>query len=149
MTTAGDSRTDLVRTHIEAALMQINDDEERRVAELCALENKGHRLVGGGQTGGGGDMPQTWNITDYWTGEVLAEGEGLDECDAAFDRLDPDGMFVNVDRVTMEFEYGPTPVTPGIPETLGATLYDWVESADDEEIAEFIGWSVEKVKGCR
>ncbi|MEV6712567.1 hypothetical protein AB0M48_11045 [Lentzea sp. NPDC051208] len=42
-------------------------------------------------------------------------------------------------------------MTAGIPDSLSAALDDWISSwgTPDEEIAEFIGWSVDKVHDHR
>jgi hypothetical protein len=41
--------------------------------------------------------------------------------------------------------------TPGVPATLGQAIDDWMAQAatTDEDIAEFIGWPVEKVREQR
>ena len=58
-------------------------------------------------------------------------------------------MWIHIDQI--ESEPGPLPVTAGIPESLSAALDDWIStlSTPDEEIAEFIGWSVDKVRDHR
>lgn len=139
------NRTDLVRAHIRALLSDEAQYTQQRDAEVEALEAEGHRIVDGGQTG-----QDSWEILDWRSGERLAYGaDGLDGYDETTDRLDPDGMWVHIDQIGSE--PGPGPVTAGIPESLGEALDDWVSSrsTSDEEIAEFVGWSVDKVRDYR
>lgn len=106
---------------------------------------QGRRIVGGGQISQHG-----WEITDWVTGQVLAQGDdGLEGYAEASERLDPEGMWIHIDHVGPELS--PLPVTAGIPESLGTALADWIGSwgTSDEEIAEFIGWPVDKVSDCR
>ncbi|HEX5405048.1 MAG TPA: hypothetical protein VFX16_22420 [Pseudonocardiaceae bacterium] len=139
------TRTDLVRAHIRALLSEQARDTQRRDAEIQALENQGHRIVSGGQTG-----QESWQILDWRTGQELAQDDdGIEGYDAAADRLDPDGMWIHIDHVDPKPWVLPT--TDGIPESLGEALADWVSSLNtsDEEIAEFIGWSEDKVRDHR
>jgi hypothetical protein len=139
------NRTDLVRAHIRALLSGQAQDTQQRDAEIEALEAQGHRIVDGGQTG-----PDSWEILDWRTGEELAHGDdGLDGYDATTDRLDPDGTWIHIDQI--DSDPGPRPVTAGIPESLSEALDDWISSrsTSDEEIAEFVGWSVDKVRDHR
>ncbi|MCK2238183.1 MULTISPECIES: hypothetical protein [unclassified Crossiella] len=139
------SRTDLVRAHIRALLSGQGQDTQQRDAEIQALEARGHRIVDGGQTG-----PDSWEILDWRTGEQLAHGDdGLEGYDATTDRLDPDGTWIHIDQI--ESEPGPRPVTAGIPDSLSEVLDDWIslQSTPDEEIADFIGWSVDRVRDHR
>lgn len=66
------------------------------------------------------------------------------------ERLDPDGMWFNADFFA-EDEPLPDVITPGVPPSLGQAIDDWLSqtSTPDDEIAEFIGWSVEKVNEHR
>jgi hypothetical protein len=45
----------------------------------------------------------------------------------------------------------PDVIAPGVPPSLGQAIDDWISqtSTPDDEIAEFIGWSVEKVREHR
>jgi hypothetical protein len=69
--------------------------------------------------------------------------------DATTDRLDPNGTWIHIDQI--DPEPGPRPVTAGISESISEVLDDWISSrsTSDEEIAEFIGWSVDKVRDHR
>lgn len=139
------NRTDVVRTHIQALLAEYAQDTQRRDAEIQELEAQGHRIVSGGQTG-----RDSWEIVDWRTGEELAHGSnGPDGYDATTDGLDPDGTWIHIDHIGPE--PGPLPETAGIPESLSEALDDWVSSwhTSDEEIAEFIGWSVDQVRDHR
>lgn len=135
-------RTDAVRDHIRHALevgRRANDARLQRVEEL---ERSGHRIVDGGQLAG-----DAWEIRDWRTGALIAEGsDGLAGYDATAERLDPDDMWFHIDRIYGEPE--PYVITPGVPPSLGQAIEDWIgqRSTPDEEIAEFIGWSVEKVR---
>jgi hypothetical protein len=138
--------TDAVREHIRRVLAdQLRWDQacDHRAEEL---ERRGRRIVTGGST-----SEDSWEVTDWRTGQLLAEGDGgLEGYGAAVARLDPDGTWFLVDHL-----YRAEPVsevtTPGIPRSLGDAIEDWIGSTStpDEEIAEFIGWSVEKVREHR
>ncbi|PWW53163.1 hypothetical protein [Actinokineospora spheciospongiae] len=139
------NRTDSVCAHIQALLSVQARDMQRRDAAIQALQAQGRRVVDGGQTG-----PDSWEIRDWNTGDELARGDGgIDGYDAVAERLDPDGTWVHIDHV--EVESDPRPVTAGIPGSLGAALDDWLSmtSTSDEDIAEFIGWPVDKVRDHR
>jgi hypothetical protein len=129
-----------VRDYVQALLRQHRSDEEARQERIRALEAAGHRIVDGGQT-----SQDEWEITDWRTGETLASGaDGLRGYEAAGERLDPDGKWLHIDRLDTEY----TKVEPvGIPDSLADALEDWLGLAgtSDEDVAEFVGWSVEDV----
>jgi hypothetical protein len=129
-----------VRNYVQALLRQYRSDEDTRQERVHAMETAGHRIVNGGQT-----SQDEWEITDWRTGETLASGaDGMNGYDAAASRLDPDGTWLHID--TLDTEY--TKVEPvGIPASLADALEDWLGSAStpDEDVAEFVGWSVEDV----
>jgi hypothetical protein len=110
------------------------------------LERAGHRIVDGEQTGRDG-----WVISDWRTKQVIAGGVGgLDGYDAEAARLDPDSMWVH--RSRLDDEVPLTDVeTPGVPRSLGLAIEDWLGAGGtpDEEVAEFIGWPVDKVSQYR
>ncbi|MFI6030711.1 hypothetical protein [Amycolatopsis magusensis] len=136
---------DLIRDHIEAVLLVHADDTRRRKTEIQALEAQGHRIVSGGQVD-----QNSWEIRDWRTDQLLAQGDdGREGYDDTTDRLNPDDMWVHIDNVREEPP--PLPVTPGIPQSLGDLLADWVETlgVTDLEIASFIGWSEDKVRAHR
>lgn len=134
-----------VREYVQALLRIRLVDEQARQERIRGLEKTGHRIVNGGQTSSGSDDQQTWEITDWRTEDLLASGTGSYEAyDAAVRRLDPAGKWVHVDTVDED----PTePAPAGIPTSLADALQDWVgtTSTPDEEVAEFVGWSVEEV----
>jgi hypothetical protein len=139
--TATQAGTDnAVRDHVRALLRQNLVDETARQEAIRAAEKTGHRIVDGGQT-----SQDEWEITDWRTGETLASGaDGLHGYDAAGQRLDPDGKWLHIDNLDTEY----TKVKPiGIPASLADALEDWLGSAGtpDEDVAQFVGWSVEDV----
>ncbi|MFE1271312.1 hypothetical protein [Streptomyces sp. NPDC058758] len=110
------------------------------------LEKAGHRIVGGGQTGRQEDGQATWDITDWRTGEAIAEGVGdYDAYGEASQRLDPDGKWIHIDHI----EHMDTPqMDPaGVPASLAEALQEWLDrlSTTDEDVAAVVGWSVEEV----
>lgn len=125
-----------VRDYVQALLRQYGVQEEARQERVRALEEAGHRIVNGGQTG-----QDEWEITDWRTGELIVSGTGdYQAYDAAAARLDPDGKWLHIDNVETE----PTSVEPvGIPASLAEALQDWLGYAAtaDEDIAQFVGWS--------
>jgi hypothetical protein len=129
-----------IRDYVRALLRQYRSDEEARQETIRDLEAKGHRIIDGGQTG-----QDTWEITDWRTGELLASGTGGDrDYDAAASRLDPDDKWLHIDTVDTDS----SSVEPvGIPASLADALQDWLgmASTPDEDVAEFVGWSVEDV----
>lgn len=132
----------VVRDYIQSLLRQYRSDEEARQERIRALEADGHRIVNGGQTG-----HDAWEVTDWRTGDLLARGTGDHRAyDAAATRLDPDGKWLHIDNINIEAE--PVDVEPvGIPASLAGALQDWLGSAGtpDEDVAEFVGWSVEDI----
>lgn len=129
-----------VRDYVRALLRQRRADEDARLERIHALEADGHRIIDGGQTG-----QDTWEITDWRTGETLVAGDGGYEAyGAAATRLDPDGKWRHVDTLDDD----PTDVEPaGIPASLADALQDWLGSTGtpDDDVAEFVGWSVDEV----
>ncbi|MGC4966290.1 hypothetical protein ACLQ2H_09755 [Streptomyces globisporus] len=132
-----------VRNFVQALLRQRLADEEARREGINELARTGHRIVGGSQTSSG--SMETWEITDWRTGDVIVGGTGGYEAyDAAADRFDPAGMWVHIDNVD-------NPLTdvehPGLPASLAESLQEWLGSlsTSDEDVAGFVGWSVEEV----
>ncbi|MFC4126237.1 hypothetical protein [Nocardia rhizosphaerae] len=137
--------TDLVRSHLRALLSDLDDDAKGRDARIEELEKQGHRIVSGGQI-----SQHEWDITDWRTGEIIASGsDGLEGYDAAVERLDDYDTWFHIDHVCPEVP--PLPVTAGIPKSLGEALADWIGSTltSDQDIAELVGWSEERVRRCR
>lgn len=129
-----------VRDYVQALLRQYRTDEDTRQERIRALETEGRRIISGGQTG-----EDSWEITDWRTGELLASGTGgIDDYDAAATRLDPDDKWLHIDSLDDD----PTSVEPvGIPASLASALQDWLGFAvtPDEDVAQFVGWSVKDV----
>lgn len=134
-----------VHDYVRALLRQRLADEQARQERISALEKEGHRLVDGGQTGRTEDDQATWEITDWRTGALLVSGTGdHGTYDAEAMRLDPDGKWLHIDNVDDDG----TVVEPvGIPASLADALQDWLGMAatSDEDVAEFVGWSVDEV----
>lgn len=133
-----------VRDYVQALLRQYRSDEDARQQRIRALEAAGRRIVDGGQTG-----QDEWEITDWRSGETLASGTGgPDAYGEAAQRLDPNGTWLHVDNLDTD----PVDVEPvGIPASLAEALQDWLglASTTDEDVAQFVGWSVEDVARCR
>lgn len=129
-----------VRDYVQALLRQHLADEEARQERIRILEEAGRRIVDGGQTG-----QDTWAITDWRTGDLIASGTGdYSDYDDAAQRLDPDNTWLHIDNVDADS----TSVKPvGIPASLADALQDWLGYAatTDEDVAQFVGWSVEEV----
>lgn len=132
-----------VREYCRAVLRRNLADEEARQTRIRELEKAGHRFISGGQTSSGDDEVQTWAITDWRTGDLIVHGAGgIEAYDATAARLDPDGKWLHIDTV----DEGGAPVEfPGIPASLADFLQDWLGAAPDEDVASFVGWSVEEV----
>jgi hypothetical protein len=129
-----------VREYVRALLRQYRAEEDARLERIRAFEAEGRRIVNGGQTG-----QNTWDITDWRTGDLIIEGTGDHRAyDEAAERLDPDGKWLHVDNIDTES----ADVEPvGIPASLANALQDWLGSAgtSDEDVAQFVGWPVEEV----
>jgi hypothetical protein len=135
--------SDLLKEHVISVLEANHASVDRTRRRIEELEAQGHRVITGGQIGQGG-----WDVIDWHTNEILAAGDGgPDEYEAAVKELDPDDKFVHHDRI-LEDEDLVYVSTPGLPDGLANAVEDWVlaEDTDPEEIAEFIGWPVEKVE---
>lgn len=141
-----DLRTDVVKEHIRRVLEANRRGDDTKLERAEELERSGRRIVNGGQISG-----DSWEITDWRTGELIAEGsDGLTGYDLTADRLDPNGTWFHADHLSGD-EPEPYVATPGMPPSLGQAIEEWVDmlSTPDEEIAEFIGWPVEKVREYR
>jgi hypothetical protein len=133
--------SDLLKTHIVSVLednFAVMNSTRERTEEL---ERQGHRIVTGGLVGEDG-----WDIIDWRTNEILAAGDGGPaEYAEAGRRLDPDNKWIHRDQILDEEDV--TRVrTEGLPDGLAAAVEDWVLDGDPEEIADYIGWPVEKVE---
>jgi hypothetical protein len=135
--------TDVFREHVRRVL-EANLRSKKAILDRAAeLERSGRRIVSGGQVSQDG-----WEITDWRTNELIAEGGGgIAGYDATAARLDPENTWFHADHLGGD-EPVPYVETPGVPETLGHAIEEWADSPStpEEEIAEFIGWPVEKVR---
>ncbi|WP_017578499.1 hypothetical protein [Nocardiopsis kunsanensis] len=124
----------LVRQHIRAILRFEEEHDQRHEDLLKDYEVKGHRIVSGGQTG-----QDTWDVTDYRTGETIVEGDGGLEGYAK--AVEEHGeMWLHIDPITMHLYDIPDPATPGLPESLCEALAMWVrDQASDEDIDQVLG----------
>lgn len=144
--TASAPCTDVVKEHIRRVLEDRLRCNNARFDRMDELEQSGHRIITGGQISG-----DEWEIRDWNTGEVIAKGgDGVDGLDAAAARLDPDEKWFHEDHITEGYD-SELVTTPGIPPGLGEAIEEWVSqtATSDEEIADFIGWPVEKVREHR
>ncbi|MFF3256990.1 hypothetical protein ACFYWP_39820 [Actinacidiphila glaucinigra] len=134
-----------IREYVRAQLRLDLADETTRTDLITKYEAAGHRIVEGGQ-----EDADSWSITDWRTGELLASGtDGLKGYEAAVQRLDPDGHWIDMDHISSE-AYGDDPKEPepvGIPDSLASALQDWIGSVgtSNEDVAMITGWSVEEV----
>ncbi|GAA1641734.1 hypothetical protein GCM10009679_53520 [Saccharothrix algeriensis] len=134
---------DLVKEYVRRYLV-VQREAERDLADAIGkLEADGHRIIDGGQTG-----PATWQYTDWHTGEIIASGDDRTSDDEVLAALDPDGAFLHIDNVVRR---PVEPDNPGIPPSLARALEDWVDllSTPDEEIARYVGWTVQDVAAAR
>lgn len=127
---------ELIEQHIRAVLQQEENQEKRKEALLADYEAKGYRIIDGGQTG-----PDTWDVTDYRTGKLIAEGDGgIDGLNKVTD--EQGAMWVHVDPITDDLPLEDDPVTEGLPESLCEALTFWVSnSASDDDLDMILGES--------
>ncbi|MEV4280520.1 hypothetical protein [Actinoplanes xinjiangensis] len=130
-----------LKSYIRNVLEANHADNEKIERRIARLESEGRRIVAGGQIN-----ETAWDIVDWRTNEILAAGDdGLDGFEAAGKDLDPDDKWIHYDRVLEDTE--PTWVEDeGLPDGLADVIEDWALSGDAEEIAEFVGWPVDKVE---
>lgn len=120
---------DLFRQHIRV-IVQFEEEHDQRHEELLKdYEAKGHHIVSGGQVD-----HDTWDVTDYRTGEIIIEGAGGYE--GYLRTVDEHGeMWAHIDPITEHLYDIPDPVTPGLPESLQEALASWVrDQASNEDI---------------
>jgi hypothetical protein len=140
----GRSRTDVVVDHARRCLRALLDANQAQRGRAEELERAGRRIVDGGQV-----SRESWEIRDWRTGELIAGGDdGIDGYDATADRLDPDGTWFHRDHL---YEEWPAVSTPELPPSLCQVIEEWIDApgTPDEDIAEFVGWSVKKVREHR
>ncbi|MFE7267987.1 hypothetical protein ACFU9B_39280 [Streptomyces sp. NPDC057592] len=96
-----------VREYVRALLRQRLADEQARQDRISSSEKAGHRIVDGGQTSGGSDDTQTWEITDWRTGDLIVDGTGgYESYEAATQRLDPDSRWLHIDNLDNDLTSG-------------------------------------------
>ncbi|MFE9427762.1 hypothetical protein ACFYNO_32925 [Kitasatospora sp. NPDC006697] len=135
-----------IREYIGELLCANLAAEEAREEEIRRLEEAGHRIVNGGQTG-----MDSWEITD-WRSDALIEAgsNGLDGYDAAAARLDPTGTWFHIDHVGEDVDEVPVN-TFGLPDSLAEALREWLSlrSTPDKDVAAVTGWSAEEIQRHR
>jgi len=139
----------LVRRHAAAVLQDWADNRAQLERTLSALEAKGKRIVDLDR--GNGNVKGFWAILDYRDPAIIVSGHDPQELDRIVDSAAAaDWEFLNdhVDDVTDSRE---KVLTKGLPESLCAAIAEWIEqpTLSSEELAEFVGWPVERVKAAR
>lgn len=132
--------------HVRKILQAREAEWVATMAEVEKLEAAGCRIITGGQTG-----RDTWDIVDWRTDEIIAEGGGgLDGYAKAHERLNPEGTWHHMDPIAADIMIDPAP-TEGVPPSLAQALEDWIGQLNtpDDEIAQVVGWSEDDVARCR
>lgn len=140
------SKADLIRDHVRAVLEGDRRRDEALSAEIDRLHAAGHRVVSSGQDG-----PDSWTIMDWETRKVIARGTGgYAAYSAKVNELDPNGRFVEYDNLREDIPWEPVE-TDDLPSVIGNAFQEWIDNpaTTNEEIAEWAGWSVEKVHDYR
>lgn len=134
---------DLVQEYVRRYLIAQREADGSLEDMIGKLEADGHRIIDGGQTG-----QTTWQYTDWRTGAVIASGDDRTDEDEVLDALDPERTFLHIDNIPRQ---PVEPANPGIPPSLARALEDWVDllNTPDEEIARFVGWTVQDVAAAR
>lgn len=134
-----------IRDYIRALLRHDLVNEEARQERIRNYEKSGRHIIDGGQTG-----QDAWEIRDWRTGVIIAEGGGgLSGYDVAAQRHDPDDKWLHIDQIeegsASEVEHA------GLPISLAEALRDWMgmTATPDEDVAAVVGWSVEEVSRHR
>jgi hypothetical protein len=142
--------TDAVRTHVRKILRAHDAYHAGIAARAREIEAKGMRLVEGGQTGGydeQGNAP--WEITDWRRGVLLASGNRLEAYEQAMETAADGEVWCDIEAVHDEDSLSEAEPTDGVPGGLAEALEAWVDGSPDlEEIAGFVGWSLEEVESC-
>lgn len=115
------SLTDAVAKQIAITLDLLTKENQDYAAKIQQLEAAGYRIINGGSIG-----EDSWEYTDYKTGEVLAKGSH-----AEYDAYDPPMHWYHRDHICedtlMERE-----LVEGIPESLADCIIEWVQENEDE-----------------
>lgn len=132
--------SDVIRQHARSVLEAPFLAEEARRRRAREIAGSGRPVVEGRLT-----SATRWELRDWLTGAVVARGDdGPAGMQAALAGAYP------ADVLYAELP-GSAPATPGIPPSLGRVIEEWVSASTtpDEEIAEFVGWAVGKVREHR
>ncbi|MEE2040099.1 hypothetical protein Q8791_23050 [Nocardiopsis sp. CT-R113] len=123
----------LTRQYIADCYKEERSYENHRVQLLTNWETKGHTIVSGHYNGSN----DSWNITDYRNGKLLAEGTGHDEYNAVWDSRG--AQWVDYDHATRPLDDHLTyPERPeGLPDSLCDALAQWVDN-NPEDAAAFL-----------
>ena len=141
---------DLIREFIRMVLNTIEADNAKLASRIKELESEGTLIVSGGLSGD----DDFWEITNYRSGKILAEGREEEAYEAKTNELArkfPGGIW-HIDRLWHDLDI-PSGIPPAasVSESLAGALYDWIESRDtpDKDIAEWAGLPAEKVHEIR
>jgi hypothetical protein len=147
--------TDPTRRHAAKVLQSLAAYYNRRDARIRDLEAAGHRIVDGGPGAGSTDAAGrqvAFETTDWRTGEILVAVTGqLEDHDRALDAADPDDRWWHIDCVEDDIDAPDVVAAEGIPDSLGSAIRGWILSreASNEDIAEWSGWPLARVKELR
>jgi hypothetical protein len=123
----GSSESTPLRDHIRRVLTAYLVDDQDFARRVRELESSGYRMISGGQT-----LGENWEIHEWRTGKLIAEGSGgLDGYDATCEQLGPDGMWYDVDNVRNDLPYSEAGETPGIPPSLVPRLPTFARSVGE------------------
>ena len=123
---------DVIREYIRTVLETTAAAEKAEEDEIARIEAEGFRLVDGGQL-----AEDRWEITDFRSGEILAEGTGgPDEYFEAANALDNDVKIYYIGAIASEiYSRFPVPDPPaGLPESLAEALAIWVNEHTGEAL---------------
>ncbi|MGI5170563.1 hypothetical protein ACQEU3_40060 [Spirillospora sp. CA-253888] len=118
---------------------------QARITAIREHEARGARIIDGGAT-----SPTTWHLTDWRTGETLADHTTHPGYTAAVHALAGDTPWIQFDELSDAGLDDPPP-TPGVSPQLADALYDWVHDVDtpDEAVAAAAGWALEATRTAR
>lgn len=145
---AAPSDTGALGSILRTLLLENKAGRDKFLASAAKAEAEGRRLVGGGNDS------RWWEITDWRTGEVIAQGDnGADEADATVNRLDPDRTWITVDNLYAET---PDPAAnrksfPFVPDGVVIAIDEWLYGLSEDEVAKvaiLTGWTDQQVSNC-
>jgi hypothetical protein len=131
---------DLVREYVRTLLEAPFLADEERLRRAREIERSGRRVVQDSRTSATG-----WELRDWLTGALIARG---DDGPAGL-RAALAGAY-HADNLYAEAP-GAAPVAPGLPESLGHAIEEWVfaSSTPDDDVAAVADWPVRKVREHR